>query len=257
MLKRSDIIAVLPAAGQATRLSPLPCSKEILPVGLGHDLSLVASRIKVVSHYLLEGIFCAGIRECVVILDPSKMDIPRYLGGNGGIDGLNIVYRYIEDSPNTPTTLNIAFPLVCDKWVALGFPDMMFSDRDIFARLVHQYETGVDVLMGLFPATQPHNVDMVDVGADGWVRHVLMKPSQSTLTRTWGVALWGPRFSQFMNEYLKKNAQMPSLKELFVGDIIVAAIQDGLHVKGVDVSESPYLDIGTVENYARLFSGVP
>ncbi len=251
----SDIVAILPAAGRATRLSPLPCSKEILPVGLGEDWSLVTSRIKVISHYLLEGLFYAGIKECLVIVDPSKMDIPKYLGSDGGINGLNIVYRYIEGSPNTPVTLNTAFPFIRDKWVALGFPDMMFSDREIFTRLVCQYEASADVLIGLFPATQPHNVDMVDVGGDGWVRHLEMKPPQSTLTRTWGIALWGPRFSQFMNDYLQKSPQVLSSKELFVGDIIVAAIKNGLRVKGVDVSESPYLDIGTVENYARLFSG--
>ena len=56
------LIGLVPAAGRATRIQPLPCSKELLPVGfqatgrLDDDQAL---RPKVVSHYLLESMFRA------------------------------------------------------------------------------------------------------------------------------------------------------------------------------------------------------
>ena len=255
-------MAVLPAAGRATRLSHLPCSKEVLPVGLGNERSVVAHRVKVVSHYILESLFFAGIKTCFVIIDPAKTDIPKYLKNNAGIDGLEIAYRSIENSPNTPSTLDSAYPFVKNKWLALGFPDMVLPDSRIFSRLVNQCEEGVDVLLGLFPASQPHNVDMVDVGPDGRVCNLLIKPAETVLSKTWGIALWSPRFSQFMHDYLSEPSSASSStplsasssKELFVGDVIIAALQKGFNVKGVDVSELPYLDIGTVENYGQLFT---
>ncbi len=33
--KESDVIGLIPAGGQAKRLSPLPCSKELYPIGFG------------------------------------------------------------------------------------------------------------------------------------------------------------------------------------------------------------------------------
>ncbi len=45
-----EIIGLIPAAGQATRLAPLPCSKELYPIGLERG----GARPKVVCEYLLD-----------------------------------------------------------------------------------------------------------------------------------------------------------------------------------------------------------
>ena len=41
-----EIIGVVPAAGQAVRISPAPCSKEIYPIGLGDSSSDGVARPK-------------------------------------------------------------------------------------------------------------------------------------------------------------------------------------------------------------------
>lgn len=71
---QQEVIGLLPAGGQATRISPLPCSKELYPIGFRPqaDGSL---RPKVVSHYLLEKMRLAGIRKAFFLLRPGKRDI--------------------------------------------------------------------------------------------------------------------------------------------------------------------------------------
>ncbi len=61
-----EVIGLLPAGGTATRIAPLPCSKELYPIGLhsvGQDGSL---RPKVVSHYLLEKMRSANITKAYI-----------------------------------------------------------------------------------------------------------------------------------------------------------------------------------------------
>jgi glucose-1-phosphate thymidylyltransferase len=62
----AEIVGIVPAAGQATRISPLPCSKELYPIALRRGQS--GARPKVVSHYLFEHMRQAGIRKAYVIL---------------------------------------------------------------------------------------------------------------------------------------------------------------------------------------------
>lgn len=116
--------------------------------------------------------------------------------------------------------------------------------------------TQCDVLLGLFPTQQPGNVDMVAVDNKGVVEYLDIKPQQTTLKYTWGVALWTPAFTKFMHNWLAK-IDMSKLDkvgarhahgELFVGDVIQAALDDGMRVEAVQVSDEPYLDIGTPEN---------
>jgi glucose-1-phosphate thymidylyltransferase len=87
---------------------------------------------------------------------------------------------------------------------------------------------------------------MVALAADGGVERVVIKPQQTILGYPWTIAVWTPVYTHFMHEYLSTSkeaaAQQP---ELFVGDVFNAAIQEGLKVEGVIISDKPYLDIGT------------
>jgi glucose-1-phosphate thymidylyltransferase len=55
-----------------------------------------------------------------------------------------------------------------------------------------------------------------------------------------------------MHQYLAASkvpaAQHP---ELFVGDVLNKAIQEGLKVEGVLISDKPYLDIGTSDDLLK------
>ena len=68
------------APGQATRIAPSPCSKELYPIGfrrLDEDGSL---RPNAVCHYLLEKMRLASITRAYISLREGKWDIPAYFG---------------------------------------------------------------------------------------------------------------------------------------------------------------------------------
>ena len=50
-----EFAAIIPAAGMATRLSPLPFSKELLPAGAEND-SHGQAKLRVISSFLIENL---------------------------------------------------------------------------------------------------------------------------------------------------------------------------------------------------------
>jgi glucose-1-phosphate thymidylyltransferase len=252
-----QVIGLLPAGGRATRIAPLPMSKELYPVGFRRTEEGV--RPKVVCHYLLEKMRQAGISKAYLVLRPGKWDIPDYFG-DGTMLEMNLAYLTVHRPFGVPYTLDQAYPFVQDAVVALGFPDILFQPQDAFVKvLVRQAEEGVDVVLGLFPTEQPSNAGMVDFDQTGRVRCVIEKPLQTNLRYMWAIATWTPKFTHFMHEYLKAIAPRYSSNlestaprsELPIGDVIQAAIDQGFRVEAEVFKEGRYLDIGTPENLAR------
>ena len=251
---KSEVIGLIPAAGKATRLSPLPCSKELFPIGFeasSRDHNLIP---KVVCHYLLEKMRLAGITNAYIVIREGKWDIPAYFG-DGSILDMHLAYLMMGLPFGVPYTLDQAYPFVQDAIIALGFPDILFEADDAFDQLLaYQAAKEIDVVMGLFPCKRSRKADMVALGDDGRVERVVIKPRETKLRFSWAIAVWTPVFSRFMHEYLsaieEKAARQP---ELFVGDVFNAAIQEGLKVEGVLVSDKPFLDIGTGD---ELFEAV-
>jgi glucose-1-phosphate thymidylyltransferase len=243
---------LIPAGGQATRIAPLPCSKELYPVGFSSMNSEQEMRPKVACHYLIEKMRLAGIKKIFIVLREGKWDIPAYFRDGAALD-VHLAYLIMNLPFGAPYTLDQAYPFVQDALIALGFPDILFSPEDAFIQLLaSQSSSKADVVLGLFPADQPGKVDMVDSDSDGKVCRIVIKPRQTKLRHTWGIAVWTPVFTHFMHEYLaaaRKSA--PHKPELFVGDIVQAAIGDGLRVEAVYVSDEPFLDIGTPEDLIR------
>jgi glucose-1-phosphate thymidylyltransferase len=246
----AKILGLIPAAGRATRLGPLPCSKEIYPIGFRSGADGQGPRPKAVGHYLLEKMQHAGIEQAYIVLRAGKWDIPACFQ-DGAAVGMRLGYLVMDNTDGVPYTLDHAYPFVQDALVALGFPDILFSADDAFVHLLqHQARTGSDVVLGLFLGDQPHKTDMVEVDERGAVRRILIKPGKTDLRYTWGIAVWSPAFTQFMHEFLASRPAVSDAPELHAGDVIQAAIQAGLHVQGVHVSAEPYLDIGTPEDLA-------
>jgi glucose-1-phosphate thymidylyltransferase len=248
---KQEIVGLLPAGGQATRIAPLPCSKELYPVGFrtvegGHGL-----RPKVVCHYLLEKMRLAGITKAYIVLRKGKWDIPAYLGDGTMLD-MHLAYLVMRLPFGAPYTLDQAYPFVQDAVVAFGFPDIVFRPDDAFVRLLgHQAITNADVVLGLFPTDQSQRMDMVELGDDGRVRQIVIKPSQTNLCYTWIIAVWTPIFTRFMHRYLA-TSQDPEQREWFVGDVIQAAIHNDLRVEAVLFPGGTCLDIGTPDNLAKV-----
>jgi len=152
-----------------------------------------------------------------------------------------------------PYTADQAYPFVRDAIVAFGFPDIIFESDDAFSQLLaYQAAKEIDVVLGLFPADRPQKVDMVDVRDNGRIERLVIKPQDTKLLYSWAIAVWTPVFSKFMHEYLAASEETAAEQpELFVGDVFNAAIQEGLRVEGVLISDKPYLDIGTGDDLLK------
>ncbi len=249
---QDEVIGVIPAGGRASRISPLPCSKELYPIGFRLAEENGGKRPKVVCHYLLEKMRAAGVRKAYMILREGKWDIPAYLR-DGTLSDMHLAYLIMALPFGVPYTLDQAYPFVRDAVVTFGFPDILFQPDDAFVQLLTRQAAGrADVVLGLFPAGQPQKEDGVELDNDGRVRRIAMEPFETHLHHTWGIAVWGPAFTEFMHQDVAaRKGSAEGRAELTLGAVIEAAIRHGLQVEAVHVSQDPYLDIGTPERLAE------
>lgn len=253
-----EYVGLIPAGGKAERISPLPCSKEIFPVGFGEIRQKGQLHPKVAAHYLLENMRLAGAQKSYIVLSRGKWDIPAYFG-NGSIVNMPIAYLITEVFYGVPFTLDSAFPFIKNKRVLFGFPDIILQPADAYVRLVDRMlASRADIVLGLFPAANPQKMDMVDLNADGTIRDIHIKPIQTDLKWTWVIAAWNGAFTQFMHDTVQRylhaivsqESRRPKehLKEIFVGDVVREAIGSELKIDQVMFSQGTYIDIGTPED---------
>lgn len=244
------LVGVMPAAGRARRLGAIPCSKEILPVA---GTAPRPGVVRVACHWLLELMAGADVERCYVVVDPRKADIPAFLG-DGAEVGVDLAYLTTRDSPDVPTTIDRARRYARDCRVAVGFPDIALEPADALARVARRHASGdADVVLGLLPAADPTLVDMVEVDAAQHVRTIVPKPSATSLEWTWLLAVWGPAFTDFLHGRV---AERPgSATEVFVGDVLQAAVDQGLRVDAELIPDGRYRDIGTPSHLAAALRG--
>ncbi len=262
-----DLVGLVPAAGRANRIAPLPCSKELYPIGFHKVEGTDGRRPKVVSHYLLEKMRSAGVRKAYVILRQGKWDIPAYWG-DGKMLGMDLAYVVIEGSSGPPDTIDRANSFIKDKIVAFGFPDILFRPTDVFAKLLARLDrSGGDVVLGLFPAHDTKAMDMINIDARLRVRAIQLKPRKTRLKYAWLCAVWTPVFTEFLHQFLHRvrrgqnpsligNRRIDSAGDIPVGAVLRAAVQTKLKVEGVTFPTGRYIDIGTpqaLSTVSRIF----
>lgn len=234
-------------AGQATRLSPLPSSKELLP--LGFQKREGGEYPKVISSYLLDAMRNADITQIMLVLRRGKWDIANYYA-DGGAFGLELAYTLMKKPHGVPYTLDSAYSFVKDKYVAVGFPDILYKPQDAFVQLREKLETSnADVLLGLFPASAPNRSDMVEVGPGGELRNIFIKPAQTNLTLSWGLAIWAPSFTAFMHTFLETFEASQDAPEVQISALLLEALKAGLSIETLSFPEGGFWDVGTPEGY--------
>ncbi len=260
--KAEDVIGLVPAAGRAKRIAPLPCSKELYPIGFARKGANGEPRTKVVSEYLFDKFRNAHIKKAILVIRDGKWDIPAYFG-DGKIVGMDLAYVVIAESCGPPDTIDRAYPFVAQKRIAFGFPDILFGPDDVFARLLqHQASSRCDVVLGLYPAHDTRLMDMVDMDDHGRVRAILLKPRETDLKYAWICAVWTPIFTSFLHRVLTSQETRKNLGELAktgadpqgdlpIGLILQAAVREGLHVEGLAFPQESYVDIGTPADLFR------
>ena len=261
-----ELVGLIPAGGKASRVAPLPCSKELFPIGFyslgqGHDL-----RPKTVCHYLLEKMRVAGTRKAYIVLRQGKWDIPAYFK-DGDQFGIHLAYLMMGLPYGVPYTLDQGYFFVKDAIVLFGFPDILFEPEDAFVRLLaRQAQSDADVVLGLFPVHLPEKWHMVEADGSGRVRSIVINPVGKThLEYTWIIAVWTPVFSHFMHEYVEKvrkgskpmdgDRLSKEPHELTLSEVIQQGIDSGLRVEAVTFPNRPCLDIGTPEDLVKAVNG--
>lgn len=248
-----EIIGLIPAAGYASRIAPIPCSKEIFPIEIAHTKEGRNHQTKVISHYLLESMKVANVKKTYMIIRDGKWDIPAYYQK---IEDLNIDIAYLVTGATlgVPYTLDCAYPFVRDKKIVFGFPDILFKPKLAFKKLIgKQEQTSADITLGLFEANNPQKLDMVDFGKNGDVKKIEIKPRSTYLKHTWIMAVWSPRFTQFMHESLSDGKTLSDPKrEIHIGEIVQMGIDEGLKVNSIDFSNGLYVDIGTKDDLKKV-----
>ena len=93
--------------------------------------------------------------------------------------------------------------------------------------------------------------DMVEIDANNNALNIVIKPKQTNLEFTWGIAVWKPSFSQYLHDYLAMQQRKETDPELHIGHVIQAAINNGMTVVAETVSNEAFLDIGTPDDLSR------
>jgi glucose-1-phosphate thymidylyltransferase len=254
-MQETEVVGVIPAAGHARRLGPLPCSKEILPLmgeGVGNRQCVLAA------DHALAAMRRAGIERAFVLVRSGKWDIPAALADGSDYE-IQLAYRVIGATPGMAHTLDTAYPFIKHHRVALAFPDTLLRPQTVLADVrARQEDTGADLVLGAFPAPGDQSADLVDV-RDGVVHAVQVKPEHSALHLAWVVALWTPVFTRFLHafigEYEAAEGEQGRAGELHLGAVIQAAIDEGLRAEAVAVPEATFLDIGTPDKLRRAMQG--
>lgn len=247
------IVGLIPAAGRATRLGDIPCSKELLPVGFQATPGVAHPLPKPVAQYLVEQMQRAGCAQAFFIVRRGKWDIADYFA-DGRRFGLDIGYLMMREPWGPPFTLSQAVPFVGDATVVVGFPDILIQPPDALAQMIARlHATAADVVIGTFPACAEDCCDSVHADASGRVVRLVPKeddPDPGEHRATWLLAAWGPRFTRFLRDQVQRLAEIArgsvgsKEPEWPLGTVMAAAMRAGLAVDSVHFTHGAFLDIG-------------
>lgn len=256
-ISHRPVIGIIPAGGFAKRISPLPCSKELYPIGFRNAEECQGVRPKVVCQYLIERMARAGVTTAYMILREGKWDIPAFFG-DGAMVNMNLAYLVTCHTEGPAYTVNQAYPFVKDSLVVFGFPDILFEPENGFEQVrEHQAKTDADIVLGLFRVDRSRSDDRVICDQEGRVTCLIPGPTTEDLEFTWNIAIWKPTFTEFLRRHLlestadsKAHAQPPRC-EVTMGIVLKAAFEHGLRIDSVRFQNDWYLDIGTPGNLVK------
>ena len=254
MATTTHFIGLIPAAGRATRMGDLPFSKELLPLANKSDLPKNSgSGPAVAIDFALATLSKAGVKETCIVIAPGKWDIPAHTG-DGSRLGQAIAYVLADASPSVPASLDKARALTRDRQVVLLFPDIVFSPQNALKSMIAQCnQSDADLMLALVPASSGEKIDIVSVSGDGRVRHVTPKPGKEHSGWTWVGATWNPVFSDFLHAMVQTGSDGVK-REVYVADVINAAIHAGLCVRAVSFPGGKSFDLGTPDELQQFWN---
>jgi glucose-1-phosphate thymidylyltransferase len=221
----STVAGVIPAAGYATRLQPLPCSKEILPI---HG--------RPVMDYVIDRMRLAGCTEVRVVTRPEKADVIAHAEEIGA--------TVILGHPSTPGESFAAgmTGLALDDIVLIGWPDTLWEPEAGYVPLVQAVEGGREIALGLFETPDLERSDVLSFDDSGRITGIHIKPSDPPSSWIWGCAA------------ARVRALAGLEREEWPGSFFNSLCENGIDLYAVPLSDV-WLDIGTKEALEQALAG--
>jgi glucose-1-phosphate thymidylyltransferase len=224
-------------------------SKEILPL----PGPLAIDRPAVVE--VLERLALGGVTDALVLLRPGKDDV-RLALGDGRRYGVRLDYLVQEATPSVPHTLLPGLRAAGDREVVLAFPDLLFWPRDALSGLRATLEgSNAAGVLGLFPTDRPEKADMVVTGEHGRLVDLCIKDGSAAAARgcryTWSIAVLRPPLCRFFEQGVPPAVTLGGAPELWVGDLLRAAVRAGHTIATRTFDDGVALDIGTPDDLER------
>jgi glucose-1-phosphate thymidylyltransferase len=227
---------IIPAAGRGSRIQPLACSKELLPVGA--RLLDDVQRPRAVSEYLLERMIRAGADKICFVIGPGKSDILEYFGARFG--GAELVYVVQPEPAGLCDAIFRAHPLIAaDESVVVGLPDTVWFPADGLTTL-----PAGELSFLLFPVERPELFDAVLLDQDDRVVEIRVKQKNPETHWIWGA--FGMPARTFQE--LRRLWETREPRDEYIGTLVNAYLARG----GVALASKAghaYVDVGTLDGY--------
>lgn len=244
-MKPDDVVGLVPAAGHARRLAPFALPKELIPVAVSEPAPDAPPRLRVLCDYAFDQLRAAAVPRAVVVIGDHKYDVLRHLG-DGGRVGLDLAYVHQAAATGLPGAIDCAYAWTRECTTALVMPDTIATPATACGLVLDQLDrTGADVVVGLFATDRPEELCPVELDPAGRVVALYDKVPGIRLANTWGLVVWRPTFARFLNQVLR--ALPPSPREVTLAEILTAALDEGLDLRGIAIPGGRYLDLGTPE----------
>lgn len=238
-------IGLVPAAGKGMRLG-LPYPKELYPV-------IRDNHYKPIAQFVLTNLTEAGIKHVVFVINETKQQLIGYFG-NGHRFGCHVSYVVQESmnnqedstSPGLAHALDSAYHLTQNKTVFFGMADTIMQPKDVYAQAYSAASADDDAILVTFDTEHPEKFGMVSADQDHRVLEIIDKPQETSLKEMWGCIIWRPHFTEYLHECVRQKG----LSDF--AHIMNSAIQAGLRLRGVHISNGVYIDLGTYEEILEL-----
>ena len=247
------LVGLVPAAGRGSRYPGGPAIKELHPIPWIGPVSPDRRQAGPVCDYALQAIRRAGADKCAIVISPAKMEIPKELG-TGQRHGLALSY-FVQPVPlGLPNAVREVAAWLGQRDVVLALPDTIHFPTGALAELHrNRLVSGDDVMLGVFPVTNPEALGPVEFATDGSVLRVHDKPRDPPVKNSWGLASWSARFTAFCAEWDEDIARKDP-GERALGHAFEAARQTGLRIRARFFADGEFGDIGTPEGLAQVLA---
>ena len=164
ILRRKGIIL---AGGNATRLYPLTysVSKQLMPV---YDKPMI--------YYPLSTLMLAGIKEYLVIVNPTHLDAFKSLLGDGKRWGISIEYAIQKKPEGLAQAFLIAEDFIDNKSSVLILGDNLYHGNDLTPQLLKANHREEGATIFVYPVSDPQRYGVAEFDKNKRVINLEEKP---------------------------------------------------------------------------------